>query len=136
MQWQRLSWLAVTLAALACESPGAKGSATPLADSSAVEVASADGAADLAAADAPAADAPGAEATNADSAPAAADVAPAVPCGNQKGKVICNVALQGYIRNESTGLASVEPYNDAFFLVEALAKVTQPYAVVLIGAWW
>jgi hypothetical protein len=66
----------------------------------------------------------------------AASDTPAGPCGNKVGDVLCDVQLEGYIRNETTGLATDGTTWGAFTLDEALGKATQPYAFVYNSSFW
>ena len=153
---QRLTMMMVTAilgATLAC---GADGGVATKAGPSASDgsvladgAATNDGAADAAEADAAARadDAAAADTAAADTAAVAdadwqlvdaapADVAPAGPCGNKVGDVLCNADLRGYLSTATTGKASDAPYLESFSLAEVMAKTTPKFAMVLLGAWW
>jgi hypothetical protein len=57
------------------------------------------------------------------------------PCGVTAGKTLCDVPLEGYVRDATTGLATSVPYG-SFKLSEALAKGTEKYAMVFLGGFW
>jgi hypothetical protein len=64
------------------------------------------------------------------------DAAAAVPCGTNVGDVLCDLALDGYYPTENNGaLANASPY-EAATLTEALARGTQPYAMVWTSSYW
>lgn len=71
-----------------------------------------------------------------DTSSAPEDTAPPEPCAQAVGKVMCNVESQGYIRDAASGLATETPFSPSFVLAEVMAKSTQKYAVVMLGAWW
>ncbi|MSQ84494.1 MAG: hypothetical protein EXR77_16710 [Myxococcales bacterium] len=129
---RKLLPIAALVAALGCgNSAGTSGSQNPLADTPA------------AATDAPATTAEtagtetaAAEDTEADSKRAAEEVAPLEPCAQLVGKVMCNLESQGFIRDETTGLATAAAFSPSFVIAEVMAKTTQKYAVVFLGAWW
>lgn len=58
------------------------------------------------------------------------------PCGNKPGQILCDVGLQGYLRNEAMGLATEAAYQEEFSIAAVLAKGSQTYAVIVVGAWW
>lgn len=126
--------LAVTLA-VGCYSAATGGAGVQVADSTAVTPDS--GGTNDATALAADTAAPGDDAGPDAAAPevAAQEVAPAEPCGNTAGKVLCDTGLQGYIRNAVTGLATEAEFS-TFTLAEVMAKSSQKYAVVFVGAWW
>ncbi len=82
---------------------------------------------DAAAAD----DAEGADTLVADAAPETAGEA----CGYKLGNTLCDGELQGYLRNEVTGLATSAEYT-TFKLSDVLASGTQQYAFVTSSAFW
>ena len=57
------------------------------------------------------------------------------PCGYKLGNTLCDGDLQGYMRNEATGLATSATYG-AFKLSDALAAGTQKYGFVTTSAYW
>jgi hypothetical protein len=63
------------------------------------------------------------------------DAAQVSTCGSQVGDVLCDLELEGYFRNETTGLANAAPYED-HRLSQVLAMGTQPYAIVFTTAFW
>lgn len=63
------------------------------------------------------------------------DTAPATPACATVGQTICDVALDGYVSNETTGLASAKGYAPAK-LSAALAAGNQKYALVFLSAFW
>jgi hypothetical protein len=66
---------------------------------------------------------------------AAEDTTPPTPCGKKVGDTLCDLALQGYLRNDTTGLATSVPAT-TFKTSEALAAGTQPYAFIFNTAYW
>jgi hypothetical protein len=56
-------------------------------------------------------------------------------CGITVGKRLCDVSVEGYFRDATSGLASSAPYG-SFHLSELLAKGTETYAMVFLGAFW
>ena len=66
---------------------------------------------------------------------AAVDTTPPPACGNKVGDILCDVDLQGYLRNESTGLATSVPAT-TFKTSEVLAAGSQPYAFIFNTAYW
>jgi hypothetical protein len=70
-----------------------------------------------------------------DSGLAAEDGAPATPACATVGQTICDVALQGYVSNATTGLATDKPFAPAT-LSAVLAAGTQKYALVFMSAFW
>ena len=60
---------------------------------------------------------------------------PPGPCGVKVGDTLCDVALNGYMRNETTGLATSATLA-LFKLSEVLASGTQKYALVYNAAFW
>jgi hypothetical protein len=57
------------------------------------------------------------------------------PCGITVGKTLCDVSVEGHIRDATTGLATSAPYG-SFHLSDMLAKGTEHYAMVFLGAFW
>ena len=56
-------------------------------------------------------------------------------CGYKLGNVLCDGEMQGYMRNEATGLATSATYGP-FKLSDALAAGSQKYAFVNSSAYW
>ncbi len=75
----------------------------------------------------------GAEAATDGEADAALD-AP-VPCGVTVGDKLCDLPLRGFLRNETSGLATSVDLTE-FKLSDALAMGTQKYAFVFDAAFW
>jgi hypothetical protein len=62
--------------------------------------------------------------------------APTAPkCGTNVGDILCDVDLTGYERNVTSGLATVAPFAP-FKLSDSIAKGTQHYALIYLGAVW
>ncbi|MBM4342771.1 MAG: hypothetical protein FJ100_05285 [Deltaproteobacteria bacterium] len=133
-----LSPIVAVLLASSCATSGSGGSTATATIDVHVAASETTGAAETASADAPVStDAASPEiAAAADTTRAPEDAAPPEPCAQQVGKVLCNLEGQGYIRDETTGLATEAPYLPSFVLAEAIAKTTQKYAIVMLGAWW
>ena len=125
-------WGAAVLAVTGCYSSATNSAGTQVLDSTTADTAATETAAE--AAGTARADTTVAAADATEDA-AAQDVAPAEPCGVTVGKTLCDTGLQGYIRNETTGLATEAEFA-TFTLAEVMAKTTQKYAVVVVGAWW
>lgn len=77
----------------------------------------------------------GAAVENADTGFAADDGTSATPACATVGKTICDVALQGYVSNETVGLASTKPASTTK-LSAVLAAGTQKYALLYASAFW
>lgn len=76
----------------------------------------------------------------ADSAVAAGDTAPVEEtpptCGTNVGDILCDLPLEGYIRDGvATGLAPEAPYVSAK-LSEIVARGTQKYAFIWTSSYW
>jgi len=131
--WLRQLGLVATLAVLGCGAAADKGqaSATDTTLDTAAEVTAQP---DVAANDAATAASDAGQ--GADTAQNSEDASPKAPCGSQVGDELCDLGLQGYLRNETTGLASSVEFGTALSLAEVMAKSTPKYAVIVLGAWW
>lgn len=70
-----------------------------------------------------------------DSGVATEDGAPSTPPCATVDQTICDVALQGYVSDETTGLATDKPFAPAT-LSAVLAAGNQKYALIYLSAFW
>lgn len=118
----RLPCLLIALAAISCSSGSSPSSGSPASTDTGVGAVA--DTSDEAAVVADAID---------DTTPPVEDTAP--PCGYKVGNVLCDLDVHGYLRNETTGLATSVALSD-FKISDALALGTQKYALVYDAAYW